>query len=152
MGVAYSVRLKRRVVILEKTRIMIEEMKIQLRYLNVPLYDMLKSMRKKEYLQKLSIIAESCDLIDKGSDFHTAWKYAVENTALPYKTDETDRLLHLGLNLGVSDAENQLRILALESEYFDQYISEAKLSEKKYGSLTTTLGILSGCMIFILMT
>ena len=150
-GVAYSVKLKQRVDLLEKTKLMIEDIKIQLKFLNLPVYDILNNINQKDYLGKLTYIAESCESIINGEDFHIAWQRAIKNTYLPYKRDETERLLHIGLNFGTSDAENQLNILSLNSEYFDECIVKAKLEEKKYGNLTATLGALSGCTIFILL-
>ena len=150
-GVAYSVKLKQRVYLLEKTKLMIEDMKIQLKFLNLPVYDILSNIADKDYLRKLTYIRESCERIQSGEDFHVAWHSAIKSTHLPYKREETERLLHIGLNLGTSDAENQLSILSLNSEYFDECIAKAKLDEKKYGNLTATLGALSGCGIFILL-
>lgn len=148
---AYSVKLKQRVDLLEKTKLMIEEMKIQLKFLNLPVYDILIKISQKDYLKKLTYISDCCSTISIGNDFHKSWQAAVNSTHLPYKREEKERLLHLGLNLGTSDTENQLNILSLNSIYFDECISKAKLEEKKYGNMTTTLGLLIGCMIFILL-
>ena len=150
-GVAYSVKLKQRVDLLEKTKLMIEDMKIQLKFLNLPLYDILSNINQKDYLKKLTFITDSCERIIDGEDFHIAWQRAIKSTRLPYKREESERLLHIGLNLGTSDVDNQLSILSLNSEYFDECILKAKLEEKKYGNLTATLGALSGCTIFILL-
>lgn len=150
-GVAYSVKLKQRVDLLEKTKLMIEDMKIQLKFLNLPLYDILSNINQKDYLKKLTFITDSCERIVGGEDFHMAWQRAIESTYLPYKREESERLLHIGQNLGTSDAGNQLSMLSLNSEYFDECILKAKLEEKKYGNLTATLGALSGCTIFILL-
>ena len=150
-GVAYSVKLKQRVDLLEKTKLMIEDMKIQLKFLNLPVYDILSNIANKDYLKKLTYIRDSCERLDSGEDFRTAWQTAIKSTHLPYKREETEGLLHIGMNLGTSDAENQLSILSLNSGYFDECIAKAKLEEKKYGNLTATLGALAGCSIFILL-
>ena len=151
MGVAYSDRIRKRVVLLEKTKLMIEEIKLQIKFLNLPVYDILKNLSEKDHLKTLKFVEESCKLIDKSVDFHIAWQETLKRTSLPYKREEMDKLLHIGLNLGTSDSENQLSMLSLNSEYFDEYIRKAKLEEKKYGKLSTTLGILSGCSVFILL-
>lgn len=130
---------------------MIEDIKIQLKFLNLPVYDILRLISDKDYLKKLLYISDCHTMISSGEDFHKAWQRAIKDTRLPYKREEIERLLHLGQNLGVSDLENQLSILTINSEYFDEYIAKAKLEEKKYGNLTATLGALSGCMIFILL-
>ena len=150
-GVAYSVKLKQRVDLLEKTKLMIEDMKIQLKFLNLPVYDILSNIANKDYLKKLTYIRDSCERLESGEDFRTAWQTAIKSTHLPYKREETEGLLHIGINLGTSDTENQLSILSLNSGYFDECIAKAKLEEKKYGNLTATLGALAGCSIFILL-
>lgn len=150
-GVAYSVKLKSRVELLEKTKLMIEEIKMQLNFLNLPVYEIMKSISKKDYLNKLVYIKDICNMVEEGKDFHFAWLTAMENTYLPYKSEEIERLLHIGLNLGVSDTDNQISMLTLNSKYFDEYIVKAKQQDKKYGNLTMTLGALSGCTIFILL-
>ena len=150
-GVAYSVKLKQRVDLLEKTKLMIEDMKIQLKFLNLPVYDILSNIANKDYLKKLTYIRDSCERLESGEDFRTAWQTAIKSTHLPYKREETEGLLHIGMNLGTSDTENQLSILSLNSGYFDECIAKAKLEEKKYGNLTATLGALAGCSIFILL-
>ena len=151
MGATYSINLKKRINLLENTVLMIEEMKIQLSYLNLPIYEILNNMKDKNYLNSLSFIEYSCHLIENGVDFNLAWQKAIEDTHLQYKREEKERLLHLGMNLGVSDTDNQLCILNLDKGYFTEYISKAKSKEKKYGNLTVSLGVLSGCMIFILL-
>ena len=150
-GVAYSVKLKQRVDLLEKTKLMIEDMKIQLKFLNLPVYDILSNIANKDYLKKLTYIRDSCERLESGEDFRTAWQTAIKSTHLPYKREETEGLLHIGMNLGTSDAENQLSILSLNSGYFDECIAKAKLEDKKYGNLTAALGALAGCSIFILL-
>ncbi len=130
---------------------MIEEIKMQLNFLNLPVYEIMKSISKKDYLNKLVYIKDICNMIEEGKDFHFAWLTALENTYLPYKSEEIERLLHIGLNLGISDTENQLVMLSLNSEYFEEYIKIAKLQDKKYGNMTVTLGALSGCTLFILL-
>ena len=151
VGATYSINLKKRINLLENTVLMIEEMKIQLSYLNLPIYDILKTMKDKDYLKILSFIGASYHLMESGYDFNIAWQMAIEDTRLQYKREEKERLLHLGMNLGVSDTDNQLCILNLDKEYFLEYISKAKLKDKKYGNLTMSLGVLSGCMIFVLL-
>lgn len=151
MGVTYSINLKRRVILLETTKLMIEEMKIQLNYLNLPIYDILKNFEDKAYFDKLSFIVQCSHRIEKGDDFRMAWQNAINSSSLPYKIDEKERLLHLGMNLGISDTKNQLIILDLNSSYFDEYILKAKAYEKKYGNLVASLSTLFGCVIFILM-
>ena len=129
---------------------MLEEMKILIEYLNMPIYEMLISISSKEYLRQLNFIAVCADEISKGIDFPNAWKHSLSLYSLQYKTQEKDKLLQLGENLGASNKENQLNILSLQTTCFCEYLQKAKEKRKKYGSMASTIGVLSGCMIFIL--
>ena len=136
--------------LIEKTLLMLEEMKILIEYLNMPIYEMLTSISGKEYLGQLNFIAICADEISKGVDFPKAWKYSLSLSCLQYKTQEKEKLLQLGENLGASNKENQVNILSLHSAYFCEYLQKAKDKRKKYGSMASIIGVLSGCMIFIL--
>ena len=149
-GAICSIKLKKRVALLEKTIMMLEDIKLQLQYLNLPLYEMLNQTSTKEYLSELDYLSRCCEKLKIGCDFPSAWKKSLQNTSQPYKTEEKERLLQLGLNLGKSDTESQINIINLQISCFEEFVSAAKIQNKKYGNMTTVLGALSGCMIFIL--
>ncbi len=149
MGTAYSIKLKKRISILENTLLLISEMKIQLEYLNMPVYEMIKQMKSKVYFGKLDFLNECCNLIESGFDFPIAWKKAITHSHC-YKRDETDKLLHLGENLGTSNLSNQINILNIHSEYFENFLIEAKAKQRKYGNISISVSALAGCMIFIM--
>ena len=150
MGVICSTKLKKHITTLEKTLVMLEEMKIQLSFLNVPVYDLLCSISEREYLRELSYLKECCKNISMGADFPNEWKKAVEKTSHLYKTDERERLLQLGSNLGASCTENQICILNMQIAYFGEFLDNAKNKNRKYGNTFTVLGALLGCMVFLL--
>lgn len=129
---------------------MLEEMKIQLNYLNIPMYELLNHISNKAYLKELSFLEDCRNNLERGEDFPIAWKSAIENTLHLYKTDEKARLLQLGENLGTSSTENQLNILNVQIVYFNEFLENAKFKSKKYGNTVTAIGVLSGCMVFIL--
>ena len=95
-GVIYSINLKKRINLIEKTIVMLEEMKIQLKYLNMPIYEMLKVISEKEYLRELDYIVNCIEELEKGLDFPIAWKKSIENTSRLYKREEIARMLQLG--------------------------------------------------------
>lgn len=151
VGAAYSIKLKKRVILIEKTLVFFEEVKILLEFLNMPIYEMLNEINKKTYLKDLNFIALCCEKMKNATDFPLAWKEAVEDTSLLYKTAEREKLLQLGENLGKSSKENQLIILNLHTLYFQEYLENAKNTSKRYGNMATAIGVLSGCMVFILL-
>ena len=150
VGVICSTKLKKHIAVLEKTLVMLEEMKLQLNFLNVPIYELLSNISEKEYLKELSYLKECCENISKGADFPIEWKKALEKTSHLYKTEEIERLLQLGSNLGASSTENQLSILNMQTAYFGEFLENAKDKSRKYGNTFTVLGALSGCMVFLL--
>ena len=149
VGAVYSIKLKKRVDILEKTLLMLEEMKMLLKYLNVPVNEMLKKLCEKDYLSELSFLYECSFELQQNRDFPVAWRDSLENSSHLYKSAEIDRLLQLGQNLGASDAENQIKLLDLQTVYFEEYLDIAKNKYKKQGNTALTLSALAGCMIFI---
>lgn len=149
-GAAYSTKLKKRVILLEKTIMMLEEMKIIMQYLNSPVYEMLEALSKKDYMKEFDYIHRCCYQLSSGIDFPVAWENAVNSTVLIYKTQEKERLLQIGENLGISNTKTQLDFLNMQTLYFQEYLLKAKAQCKKYGNSSTVLGALLGCMIFIL--
>lgn len=144
----YSADLKKRVFVLEETVAMISQMKIQLEYLNMPVYEMISSISGKKSSFRVDFIKVCCSLISQGYDFPAAWERAVTD-AIYYKSSEKAKLLQLGLNLGTSDKENQTEMLCMYKAVFEEFLKTAREKEKKYSKLSITLGALTGCMFFI---
>ena len=150
MGAVYSIKLKKRIIYLENTLMMLHEMKINIEYLNMPVCEMIYKMKSKDYFAKLEFLSECCKAVKEGRDFPEAWKTALEISNYYYKSEETDKLLHLGANLGTSDLENQIKILNIHTEYFENYLKKAKSTQQKYGNMIFGITSLAGCMIFIM--
>lgn len=129
---------------------MFEEMKIMIEYLNMPVGEMLLKISEKGYLESLTFIKSCSNEIISGADFPVAWKNSLSLHCLLYKTQETDKLLQLGENLGTSDKENQMNILNMQTSYFNEYLQTATDKKKKYSSMSSAIGVLVGCMIFIM--
>ncbi len=123
-------------------------MKIQLEYLNMPVYDMIKILCEKKSVDEIEFLHDCREMILQGYDFPYAWQTSVLN-AMYYKINEKDELLQLGSNLGTSNRENQIEILSMHKIAFESFIKNAKAKEEKYGKMSITLAALSGCMFFI---
>ncbi len=129
---------------------MLQEMKVQFEYLNLPVYELICEFNSKEYLHELSYLRNCHSLIQNGYDFPVAWEQSIENSPLYYKRNEKDKLLHLGSNLGRSDTENQINLLNVHLKDFQDFLEKAKNQKQNQGNLSVTLGTLAGCMIFIM--
>jgi stage III sporulation protein AB len=150
VGAAYSIKLKKHVTLLENTLLMLQDIKIQLQYLNMPLYELLLEIKTKKYFSEIKFIDECNKLIVSGVDFPDAWKNSVCTNPQYYKREEIYKLLHLGENLGSCNIENQLIIMDLHISYFHDFLEKAKSKQHKYGNMILILSVLSGCMIFIM--
>ena len=149
-GVIYSTKLNKRITLLKKTILMFEEMKILLEYLNTPVYDLVSIAEDKDYFRDLKFLYLCCDYLKKGADFPDAWKKAIDESATIYTTQEKEHLLQLGENLGTSNKEGQIKLLNMQIVSFEDFLQKAKHKRKKYAGTAKALGLLSGCMIFIL--
>ena len=150
MGAAYSIKLRKHIRLLENTLFMLQDIKVQLQYLNMPLYEMLSVMKSKKYFSEIMFINECNQLIALGEDFPDAWKKSICAKPQYYKREEIYKLLHLGANLGSCNLENQLIIVDLHTANFENFLEKAKSKQQKYGNMTVILSMLSGCMIFIM--
>ena len=90
-------------------------------------------------------------MLSENEDFPQAWKKAIEHTALNYKIAEKEKLLQLGLDFGTTDIKNQLSMLKIYESYFEDFLSEAKSLYMRQAKMSTLLGSLIGCMLFILL-
>ncbi len=151
LGLTYAHNLKARAELLEKTCVLIRQMIIETEYLSLPIYDLLCRLSQNPELSPLGYIKETWELVKGSEDFPVAWRKAVKKTALKYKSEEKEKLLLLGENIGKYDLEGQLSVLKVYSAYFDEYEKNAKTKLQKYGNMSALLGTLVGSMLFILL-
>ena len=144
----YSADLKKRVMLLSSTIIMISQIKIQLEYLNMPVCDIIRKLCTNNSVANIEFLSACDKLISSGVDFPVAWESSVVQ-ATNYKTDEKRELLQLGANLGTSNKENQIEIIHTHKKAFELFESKAKEKEQRYAKLSVALAALIGCMFFI---
>lgn len=137
-------------VLLERTLMMISEMKVRLKYLNMPVYDLISFISENKTIGKIDFLCRCSMLVSEGEDFPVAWKEALSCTS-QYRREEKDDLLQLGLNLGTSNTENQIELLSVHKQNFEIFLKNARAKEQKYGKMSITLSTLFGCMLFITM-
>ncbi|MGN0485616.1 MAG: stage III sporulation protein AB [Acutalibacteraceae bacterium] len=151
MGVSYSHKLKKRSVMLENTGLMIDQMKIRLEYLSLPINELVSDLASTQLGRELPFLLRCQESMTGGDDFPEAWQSALEKEALPYSAEEKEKLLQLGSNLGTSDLKGQLSLMEIYSDFFSEYTQIAKSKEKKYGNTAVVLGTLIGSMFFIIL-
>lgn len=150
VGVNYARELKDRTKLIESTLLMIKQIKIEIEFLNLPLFEMVQKISKSDSFKSLDYLSNCCCLIKEGIDFPLAWNRAIKESLEKYNRSEKDKLLLLGESLGSTDISSQISMLNVYESYFLQEATLAKEKEKKYASLYITLGVLFGSMMFII--
>lgn len=150
MGMSFARELKMRREMLEQTLLMIKQIKIEIEFLHLPLFEMVQKISRSDSFKSLDYLDFCCKFVSCGADFPIAWQKALNETKLKYTVTEKDKLLLLGESLGSTDAKGQISIINVYERFFDESASLAKEKEKKYSNLYIALGILFGLMMFIL--
>ena len=151
VGVVYAHKLKNRISLLDKTRNMISQIKTETEYLHLPINDIIDKLSASSQTSELDYISDCNKLIKDGLDFPVAWKTALHESSLDYMIDEKDKLLQLGENFGTSDMNNQLLLLSAYDKYFEEFLIRAKEEYNKRARTASLMGILLGCMLFIML-
>ena len=151
LGVGISSRLKKRSVFLAEAVMFISRVSMEIEYVNLPLFEILKKINESGCCRSLDFIPSCISLWEKGEDFSFAWQNSLKNSALPMKKEEKAKLFDMGDMLGMSDAEGQRAMLSLYAEYFSAYSTRAAEEYGKYGKMCITLSAVTGTGLFILL-
>ncbi len=151
VGVVYARKLKNRIILLDNTRYLIRQIKIETEYLRLPAGDIIIKLSKSPQLKEIDFLFRCSELLREGEDFPDAWKISLDETSLNYMIAEKEKLLHLGGNFGTSDIKNQLSMLEAYENYFEEFFSQAKRNYDRQAKTSSLLGGLLGCMLFIML-
>lgn len=130
---------------------MIDEMKIQIEYLHLPLSELVTYLANSEIYYSLSFLTECKIQLEKGRDFPLAWNFSVKNSKCNYSSGEKEKLCELSKVLGSSDVKGQISILKLYSETFEKFSLSAIETHRKYANLIIACFAFLGCTIFVLL-
>ena len=150
-GMRISLRLKKRVCFLSDTVLFISQVSMDIEYVNLPLYEILKKAAEGNCCSSLDFIPLCLELWQQGEDFAFSWERSLELSHLPMNKQEKQRLKNLGSLLGTSDVNGQKNMLSLYSSYFTAYYEKAAEEYEKYGKMCVTLSTVAGTGIFILL-
>jgi UDP-N-acetylglucosamine pyrophosphorylase len=90
LGMSLYSRLKKRKVFLGEILLFLSNVKIEIEYINLPLYQVLKKIQYSGICRNLSFISSCVKKIDQGEDFSEAWFESVSNSFLPMKKEERE--------------------------------------------------------------
>ncbi|MBQ7861254.1 MAG: stage III sporulation protein AB [Clostridia bacterium] len=150
-GMMISSRLKKRVEILEAVEIFISSVSLEIEFVSLPVYEILRKTACFEGCKELDFIGHCLSKMEGGEDFKSSWAAGVELSALPFKREEKEKLKSLGALIGTSDAEGQRAMLSLYGSYFSFFSDNARKECEKYGRTGISLSVLLGLGILILL-
>lgn len=155
-GFWLSGRYRQRLKTLEQLRQMMFLLKGQILYVNATLEEAFLAVgeRTKGELAELFLRAAKQMESRPGDPFVRIWKEAVEDMGADLPLDRTDRqsLAALGEHLGFLDREMQERNLLLYLEQLDLTMDELRTHREERCRLYSSLGIMGGMFLAILLS
>lgn len=154
-GLALARGYARHLTELEQLRHMIFLLKGQILYANAPLQEAFEAVGNRTEGALAQLFVRVADRIgqQQGELFSVIWKEEVESLKEEVMLSGEDRqsLVSLGDHLGFLDKEMQERNLLLYLEQLDLRIREMREHKKERCRLYTSLGIMSGLFLAILL-
>lgn len=150
IGINKASRFNARVSLIEKTKLFIEGIKIEIEYTCSSLPLIIEKFSSQDNFDCLDFLKLCQKKLHEGVDFPCAWKNSVLQSSSLYLKDEKDKLINLGQVLGTSDLNGQLSLLSMYSNYFDEFLTEAKKQKDKYSNMSVSLGVFVGLAVFVL--
>lgn len=150
IGINRASKLNLRVNLIEKTKLFIDAVKIEINYTNSSLPLIIENFSSQDTFETLDFLNLCQEKMNQGADFPFAWKNAITQSSQPYIEDEKDKLINLGASLGTSDLNGQLSLLNMYSIYFDEFLTQAKKQKDKYSNMSVSLGVFIGLAVFVL--
>ena len=145
-GIYYSALEKQRVAVLKEVLAMLSLMETQLRYLRVPVSELMKSLSESSAVSDLKFIGRCSEMLENGSAFSVAWKKSVEeDNELKRLLQETYKSLALlGDEIGSTDIDGQLSICGYHRHIYTAALKEREEKYKRNSRLCPPLGLLLG--------
>lgn len=146
---------KRRISLLEQLRQMVFLLKGQVLYANATLEEAFEAVGKRTEGQLSRLFLYVAERIKKqqGEVFFTIWKEAVAELLADseLKAEDRQQLTAMGEHLGFLDKDMQERNLLLYLEQLDQGIRELQSHRQERCRLYTSLGVMAGMFLAILL-
>lgn len=157
-GIWSALQWRERLRLLEKLRQMIYFLKGEITYSHAPLAEGLERVGKRENgpLGRLFTSAAQGICRQEGESFQEIWRREVEalsspQVRLPLTREDVKQLTGLGEHLGYLDVDMQERTLKLYLEQLDLSIGYLRENQREKCRLYTSLGIMGGIFLVIMM-
>lgn len=151
-GVALASGYKERLGELEQLRQMIIMLKGQILYANAPLGEALDTIGRRSKGSLADFFCRVAKRIEtqQGETFCQIWKEEAKNLEGMDKGDKSS-LMELGEHLGFMDRDMQERTLLLYLEQLEQRIENMRAHKQEKCRLYTSLGVMGGLFLVILL-
>lgn len=146
-GFYFSSQKTRRIVCLGEIIRLINEIEISMKYSRKTTADMLHELCKNSF-EEIGFLSE---VSIKEKTFFESFKELVEKNAPPLTDDDKKLLLSFAGELGSTDSEGQIKSAALYKSFFEKRLDGAKGECERQSRLYSSLGVLSGVFISILL-
>ena len=155
MGWYFSNELKTRIKDLKDLKKLIYLLRGDIRYANTPLPEAVQALsirHEGKYRRFLTVIAERLHELG-GISFYQIWKEAVEKELSSTSLSTKDRtgLIQLGETLAYLDKDMQMNTLDLYISQLEDEINDLSKNVKEKSYLYSSLGIMGGLFITIIM-
>ncbi|MGN0641678.1 MAG: stage III sporulation protein AB [Huintestinicola sp.] len=147
--------LKRRVDALRQLKLMLENIRLMIRYEAAPLGEIVCRLCESgaygrlDFLPSLRESLEGEDIYSAEMNFNLFWSAALEEHRGAFSEEDMTLLANLGSVLGTTDAEGQLSALSLAEAETSNLISGANEQYRAKGRLYRSLGAVAGALIAV---
>lgn len=143
--------LSKRVRAIEDAILLIDHLYDRLRYLQPTVASLVYEASGTTSLQRCRYLAECKLSLESGHGFTNSWKDAVKKSPGSLELQEIELISALGDVLGSTDLDSQLQNLAWTREQLEHILSDARAYRDKHHKLYSSLGVLSGIAVAIIL-
>lgn len=146
----FTLRLKQRISILSETAKFICLIRMEIEYTGANVQTLIEKAVQSGSCEKLDFLKQCLIFMKNDASFHESWQKAVNVSRLPFKAEESKKLIEMGDFLGTTDLKSQITMLRLYDEYFSGFYKDSLADYRKYGNLWGFIGVAFGFGVFIL--
>lgn len=148
ISVKSNMKMKKRVVNLEKCILMFENIETQIKYSSENIYKILNTTQKNIDLEFLKYFL----CIDMNKDITQRWVESIKKKSYNdcFKNEDVQVLCSFGKMLGTTDADGQIKNCKAHKVMLSKCLENARENYKKKGNVVTTLGLLSAICFIVL--
>lgn len=148
-GISKSDRLKKRCDELNLINHMLEDFIIEISFKALPLFEIVKTLKKKPMYKKLTLLTNVDCSLEK--PFYRAWEESIDSMQSSLEKNDIVLLKSFGATLGKSDINGELSNIEIFKSDFLKLETKAIEEYSKKSKLYRSLGVLSGVFISIML-